>query len=307
MKTFSTGYPLGRLLGALSLALSLVLPGTLLAGQDRVHGEGRLWRVEKPGAAPSHIFGTMHTSDSQVVDLPAEVSQAFGSSDRLVLELVLSSDTGMELAQAMVLTDGRTLPDLIGDERFAKVLEGARRYGLPAAQMQFFKPWAVMTFFSLPPAELKREAAGQQPLDQMLQARAQAAGKPVHGLESPSEQLSVFTKLSEADQIALLDVALALNPRIDSLFEDMKQAYLAGDLNRLHAMSEEQSADADPRLVKLFEDRLIGERNQLMADRMLEHLEAGQAFVAIGALHISGDDGILRLLEQNGYSVERVL
>ena len=307
MTMTSTRFSLGRLLGALGLVLSLVLPGTVLASQDRVYGEGRLWRVEKPGMAPSHVFGTMHTSDAQVVDLPAEVSEAFKASERVVLELVLSPEAGMEMAQTMILTDGRTLPDVIGDERFKKVLEGARRYGLPAAQMQFFKPWAVMTFFSLPPSELKREAAGHQPLDQMLQSEAQAAGVPVHGLESAGEQLSVFTQMSEADQVALLDVALALNPRIDTLFQDMKAAYLAGDLNRLHEMSQEQSAGADPRLVKLFQDKLIDNRNQLMVDRMQEYLEAGDAFVAVGALHLSGDDGILRLLEQNGYSVERVL
>ncbi|MEM7225176.1 MAG: TraB/GumN family protein [Pseudomonadota bacterium] len=307
MNSLKPRFTIGRLIGALGLVLSLLLPATLHAGGDRSHGEGRLWRVDKPGAAPSHVFGTMHTSDPQVVDLPTEVRQAFEGSERLVLELVLTSEAGMELAQAMVMTDGRTLPDVIGDERFAKVLEGARRYGLPATQMQIFRPWAVMTFFSLPPAELKREIAGKLPLDQMLQTEAKAAGTPVHGLESATEQISVFTELPEADQIALLDVALILNPSIDRLFEEMKQAYLAGDLNRLHEMSQEQSAGTDPRLAELFEDRLIGHRNQIMVERMQEYLTAGGAFVAVGALHLSGDDGILSLLEDQGYTVERVL
>ena len=286
---------------------ALLLPGQAPAEETRRHGEGRLWQVTQPGVPPSYVFGTMHTSDPQVVDLPSEVAAAFESADRVVLELIMSPQAGFKLAQSMVLTDGRTLPDLTGEARFEQVVETAERYGLPAAQMKFFRPWAVMTFFSLPPDELRREAAGEKALDQMLQARAEAVGTPVHGLESPEEQIAVLSGLSDEDQVALLDVALRLNPEIDTLFERMKQAYLAGDLAALHVMAEEQSADADPRLTELFEERLIGQRNELMTARLDDYLKQGGAFIAVGALHLSGDDGVLHLLEQNGYQVERVL
>ena len=141
----------------------------------------------------------------------------------------------------------------------------------------------------------------------MLQSRASAAGTPVHGLETIEEQVGVFAGLPEADQVALLDAALALNAEVDRLYEDMKRAYLAGDLDALQQIAEEQQATSDPALEARLEDRLIGSRNRRMAERLTVHLTRGGAFVAVGALHLSGDAGVLHLLEQQGYRVERVL
>lgn len=289
------------------LALAVFLAAQPLAAGERLHGQGRLWQVEGPGGAPSYLFGTMHASEASVVALPPQVVQALDQTGHLVLEMVLSPETNIEMAQAMVLTDGRSLSQIVGPELFAEAGAVAQRYGMPAAQLELLRPWALMALFSLPPAELARQQSGQAALDQMLQARASAAGTPVHGLETIGEQVGVFAGLPESDQVALLDAALALNGQIDSLFENMKRAYLAGDLDALHRIAEEQQATTDPALEARLEDRLIGSRNHRMAERLTEHLTRGGAFVAVGALHLSGDNGVLHLLEQQGYRVERVL
>lgn len=289
------------------LALAVALAAQPLEAGERLHGQGRLWQVEGPGNAPSYLFGTMHASEASVTFLPPPVVQALDQTGHLVLEMVLSPETNFEMAQAMILTDGRSLSQIIGPELFAEAGVVAQRYGMPAAQLELLRPWALMALFSLPPAEMARQQSGQAALDQMLQSRASAAGTPVHGLETIGEQVGVFAGLPETDQVALLDAALALNSQVDRLYEDMKQAYLAGDLDSLHRIAAAQQATIDPALEARLEDRLINARNRRMAERLTEHLLRGGAFVAVGALHLSGDTGVLHLLEQQGYRVERVM
>lgn len=277
----------------------------LAAEAERPFGQGLLWRVEKTGLHDSYVFGTMHSADERILNLPEPVAEAFAGSNSVVLELLMDNTVSLEMVQAMILTDGRVLPDIVGEERFERVTETGARYGMTPAQLQLFQPWAVMTFFSLPSSELARQSAGNLPLDQALQAQAKALGKELYGLESITEQLAVFGDLSAEDQIALLDVALDLNPDVEALFTNMKQAYLAGDLDGLHKMAEEQNAGTDPALADLFEKRLIDSRNQLMAERVKPQLDQGGAFVAIGALHLSGEEGLLQLLENQGFTISR--
>ena len=289
------------------LFLALWLAPPLAQAGERLHGQGRLWQVARDGLAPSYLFGTMHSSEASVTDLPPAVARAFDGAGGLVLEVILDQGAQIKMGNAMMLSDGRSLSQIIGPELSGRVAATAGRYGLPPAQLQLLRPWAVMAIFSLPPAELARQQAGQQPLDQLLQARAAERGTPVSALESVEEQLDVFAGLREADQIALLEVALALNPQVEDIFARMKSAYLAGDLAALHDMAKEQQAGGDPVLDAFFERRLIETRNHRMAARLAPHLARGGAFVAVGALHLSGEEGLLNLFEQQGYVVERVL
>jgi hypothetical protein len=86
----------------------------------------------------------------------------------------------------------------------------------------------------------------------------------------------------------------------------MKKFYLARDLNGLFAWMRRQAAGQDPRLMQLFQDRIIDARNRLMATRMVARLKDGLVFVAVGALHLPGRNGILSLLAQRGYKVSRI-
>ena len=292
-------------LAGLAVLLSLASP-LAAAAKERPYGQGVLWRVERADAAPSHVFGTMHTADPEVLDLPPAVRTVFEAADSLVLEIVMTNRVRGELGQAMLLPEDRGLDAIAGPERFARVREAGKRYGLLDAQLKRFKPWALSMFFSLPPSELQRQAVGGTPLDQALQTRAADRGIPLHGLESIAEQVDVLAKLSEPDQLTLLDAALAANPQIESHFEFMKRAYLDRDLAALHRLAEEMSENGSRKIHELFFERLIDARNHRMAARLTDRLAEGKAFVAVGALHLSGPEGVLKLLEQEGYTLTRI-
>lgn len=288
----------------LAVFLLAVLPAA--AKDARLHGQGRLFEVSAAGIAPSYVFGTMHSTDPQILQPPTTVMRAFGGSARLILELVFAPENEARLQRAMVIDDGRTLSEIIGPELFSRLMRRAAVYGLPAQHVNTLKPWAAGLLLSYPLAEIQRSAAGAVPLDVALQRTADDRGTPVYALETVEEQVAALGGFAEEDQIAALRKTIELNPQIDALFAEMKEAYLAGDLDRLHGMTRGFYSESDGHLADLFETRLIEVRNRRMANRLARHVKQGGAFVAVGALHLSGEKGVLHLLELRGYKVKRV-
>lgn len=270
------------------------------------YGEGLLWRVERGGVAASHLFGTIHVTDPRVLDLPQPVRTAFESADSATFEVIMTDGVRMQLAQAMVLSDGRTLDGLLAAPLYRRTVDAAAAYGLPAAQLRFLKPWAVAMILSVPQEELLRSASGVLPLDQFLQDEARRLGIPLFALETAEEQIALFDDLSVPDQASMLSSAVDQSGDIAGLFDALTRQYLAGDLAGIHASMEEQSKDMDPRFVEVFLLRFNEARNRTMVERMAPRLAAGGAFVAVGALHLPGETGLLSLLAERGYSIERV-
>ncbi len=277
-----------------------------LPAEDLLHGQGMLWQVEREDAAPSYVFGTMHVSDPRVLDLPPAVMEAFAGSRTVAFELLLTEEVLLRLGQAIILTDGRTLEAIIGPDLFDQAARIAAGYGIGRRQMQVFKPWALMTVFVLPPDELARITDGRPPLDLWLQIEAQQRGKLLYQLETVDEQIDLFDAMPEADQTAMLRQVVADHDMIDTWFETMTQHYLEEDIGAIHAMMVEQMAGYDQRLVESFIRRFIVARNERMVKRMAGMLGRGNAFIAVGALHLPGETGILHLLEQQGYRVRPI-
>lgn len=295
------------LLAALrGLCLALLLAPVGACANSLRHGEGMLWRVEKPGVPASHVFGTLHSVDERVVTLPKPVAAAFAASRSLCVELILGDATDRLLAEAVQLPENRRLEDILGASTFEQAVAAGKRYGMEAAGIQRLKPWALVSVFSLPPADVARMTAGEQVLDERLQKDAQERGIPVYGLESAEEQIAVFDTMPQDEQVALLASTLADNERIDELFGALVDRYLARDLTAIYAMLVGQTSGADQALMRIFEKRLILDRNHRMAARLGDRLAEGNVFIAVGALHLPGDQGILHLLERKGYRVSRV-
>jgi uncharacterized protein YbaP (TraB family) len=163
-----------------------------------------------------------------------------------------------------------------------------------------------MSVFSMTPTEFKRNNAGILPLDQALEAAANKRGMAVHGLETVEEQIAVFAGIPEPQQIELLDLVLRDHPEIEQWYARIKRAYLARDVADIYSLMTEQTEGAPPGLAESFEERLILQRNERMAQRMGPLLDQGRAFVAVGALHLPGERGILSLLEGEGHRVTRI-
>jgi uncharacterized protein YbaP (TraB family) len=282
----------------LGVALYLLGGAFLAWGQDAATPRGMIYKIQAPDTPPpSFILGTIHSEDPRVLDLPAPVRSAFERSPGFVLEVVPDAQAIIKSMITMNYTDGRTLKEVLPPELYRRTAEALQELGMTPEAFKDFKPWAVVTLLSLPPAE-KGEF-----MDLVLYRTAVDAGKEIKGLETMEEQLGVFDGLSESDQIAFLEEALDSRAEMPTLFEELIQAYLAQDLETLMELSERHLQRGDPRLAALFRETAVDSRNRRMAERLGPLLEQGGWFVAIGALHLPGEKGVLRLLEEQGYEV----
>ena len=298
--------PFRALAGGLLCLLLLAAALAVQAQEPLRHGQGLLWRIESEGRPASYLFGTMHTTDPKVVRLPEPVQTALQGARSIAIEMVLDDTVQAKMGAAMVLTDGRQLERIIGAERFAALSAIGALYDMPPPALQRLAPWAAMTVISLTPTEFRRIRLGHLPLDHAIQAYAGEQGVALYGLESAEEQIAVFRDVQEDQQVALLDLAIRSHPYIETWFQQMKDAYLTRDLAALARLAQDQSLGGDPEVMAGFHKRLIETRNKRMAVRMMARLDEGDAFIAVGALHLPGDFGLVRLLELQGRRLTRV-
>ena len=296
---------LGLVLAVLLLAVAPAAAEPLRHGPLR-HGQGIFWRIEGKGAEPSHILGTFHTADQRVLDLAAEIGEAFKAARSLSLERVMTYEDRVQVNDAMTLSGGRNLRQILGKKLFNDVVLAARAYRLPPSHVQTLKPWAVYMVLGMPPGESIRRGMGAPFLDYMLQQAADQMGKPVHGLEQVDQALGFFDELSQDQQIALVEAALRFNYHIDNHFYKAMRYYLRADMDAVLTYFGKHSTLDDPGLAEILQTRFIDDRNAVMVKNMLERLRKGRAFVAVGAAHLPGEKGVLHLLEQRGYRVARV-
>lgn len=262
--------------------------------------KGLLWKVASPAGKTSYVFGTIHLEDSRVTNLPLQVQRAFDEASRITLEMTMDPAVLINMSLAMMLTDGRDLQAIVGETLYKRSVQAMESYGMPALVVAQMKPWAVATTLITP-----KPKTGIV-LDLKLYQDATSAGKKVDGLETWSEQLDVFDRMDEKLQVKMLEDTLDHLAEINTMYQAMLQVYLDRDLGKMVSMNERYMEMSDPELSEQFNDRVIVDRNHRMVERMESRLKEGSAFIAVGALHLPGGEGVLNLLSQRGYRISRV-
>ena len=294
--------------GVLNDVVNRLAPGFHVSGHAALaqtvaaYTKGLLWRVEKPGIAPSYLFGTVHLADKRVTALPDVVRKELDAATSFTMEVALDPASVFTLASRMVFTDGRNLPTVAGADLYAKVVPLAQKLGLPPEAVRSFKPWAMVLLLQMPQQEM------EDVLDFTLLRIASQQGKALNYLETVDDQVGAFEKLSDADQVALLKHAVETHAGQKAIEERVVQAYLQRDLGLMWQIGEAEIAQRpDLKPVKAVVDRrLLFDRNLRMAERMQPQLRSGRSFIAVGALHLYGEEGLLGLLAREGYRLSRV-
>ena len=264
---------------------------------------GLLWRVSKPGVAASHIFGTIHLADPRVLLIPDPVMRALAHAKSYAMEIQFNPAVEARFFEAAQFEDGRRLEPIIGAEAYAKVRASLRLREVPEETIARLKPWAALANLVVTPADYE-----QYTLDQKLYAMARARHLPAFGLEGIEEQIAVFDGIPLDTQVALLKHGLAEREYFVGLIEPTIQAWLKRDLALLNAVHERiiirfpQMAEHYRALTR----QIVDNRSVVMAHRLFLPLREGRVFVAIGVDHLYGENGVLRLLQKQGYRITPV-
>ncbi len=286
---------------ALSSLLVVAVGFAAAADAPAKFSEGLLWKVEKTSTRPSYVFGTIHLDDARVTDLPTPVKETFARSRSFTMEMIIDEASTQKFATSMLLDDGGDLKTLLGEPLFAKTTEVMREYGMPSEITARFKPWALMLTLILPKT---RQGVI---VDDVLYQQALQQHKSVHQLESIEEQISVFDGLPMEIQVGLLKQTVDHRDLIPGMIEKSIQAYLKRDIGAMWEINNSMMEDeADNNLNEAFLQRVLYDRNQRMAKRMQPLIGEGGAFIAVGALHLYGERGVLSLLQSRGYQITRM-
>ncbi|MFP5077430.1 TraB/GumN family protein [Rhizobium sp. YIM 134829] len=280
-----------------------------------VNGEGLLWRIDKPGVAPSYLLGTMHVTDPRVLAMPKGAAEAYDKAGTIIVESDEIADETKASAAMLsrpdlsMFTDGKSLDDFLSADDKATLEAGLKARGVPLGLVARMKPWMIAGFVALPACEMRRKQEGATFLDQTLAKRALAEGKRLKGLETLVEQLEAINALPISFHVASLVETIKLGSLADDVMTTTTDLYLQGRTGAVMPLMNQVALDQgqdDTADSVAFEQRIVTDRNHVMASRAAPILNEGNAFMAIGALHLPGEEGVVELLRKEGFSVTRV-
>jgi uncharacterized protein YbaP (TraB family) len=262
-----------------------------------------VWKVSKDGHH-FYLAGTVHLLSKSDFPLPSAYDTAFNTSSQLLFETdlnVLTSPAGLtKMMQQNTYSDGKTLEQVLLPEVYQQLKTYATERNMPVAAISRFKPgFAAMMLASV---EMQRLGAAETGVDMHYMQLAQQQGKPIKGLETVDEHLAVLEGMNQLDANLTIQSTLQDMHKVESQLAEMKQAWRSGDTAKL-----EQLFIGDLQQIPKLYDILLVNRNhawlpQLQALTNREHT----TMVLVGALHLSGADGLLTLLQQQGYSISQL-
>lgn len=252
------------------------------------------WSLSRDGEPAGYLLGTIHSEDPRVLDFSDTFISRLNANDTFAMEMVPNVPTMTRLMEYMHYQDGSTLESRIGAERFARLQQALASYKVPADWAERMKVWAAMMTLSVPPPDTGFF------MDFSLSLRAAGAGLQVIGLETLDQQLSFLENMPLEQQIGLLDHALEEFGQVDEIHRKLIETYLRGDVTLLQQEAENQMSSLDPAFKQYFLEQGIDQRNLRMLETLKPHLEQGTVFIAVGALHLPGEKGLIRLLRETG-------
>lgn len=300
----------GRWLGTLALVFLIVAPAVAAPAPEGKITRPFLWRIDRPGAAPSWLFGTIHLPRPELTALNPAILAALKDADAVYTEIPNDPASLAAVAPQMLLPRGRTLDKELPADVLADARKELTRIApqVPFAQFRMFKPWALA--ITLVMLEEQMAHPGQMAMDTLIFQRAAMAGKETGGLETAEQQLALFDELTAAEQATMVrDTITQLRAVGGSPADTLAQLYVKGDLAALTAELEKWNGlGSDPALTERFMEKILYARNETMARTILEKLRAHpdrSCFFAVGAAHLDGPRGLLNLLEKAGCTLTR--
>ncbi|WP_396594557.1 TraB/GumN family protein [Brevundimonas sp. R86498] len=314
----STTAAVGR--AAFGVALGLSLAAALLASapaalaQDAVvpsplravapaSGQGpALWSVSDSDST-IYLFGTVHVLRPETAWGSPRVDAAFDGASSVILEISNPDDQAAiaPLIQQYGISPDRPLSTLLTADEIAHLDTAAQSIGATAAQLDPLRPWLVALSLSVAPI-LKAGYDPQSGVEAILKARAEAAGKPVTGLETIDKQVGILAGLSEETQLAFLRATLEAYDEATTELDALVAAWATGDveaINRLGVIEMRETSE------EVYQALLV-RRNADWADQIQTLLAgSGTVFIAVGSAHLAGEDSVQEILSDRGVQVTR--
>jgi hypothetical protein len=285
-----------------AMCLLWLLPAAALA--DSAASPVTMWMAE--GASNRvYVLGSIHLLRAQDHPLPRVIGDAYDDAETLYMELDMDDLDPLHMQATInrlgMLEEGTSLREVMGDELYAEAATLATRLEIPLEMLDRTEPW----FAAITVEQLVLARVGFNPaygVEMHLLKKASADGKEILGFETVEQQLGYLDGLSLEAQRALLMQTLTESAAIGEIMDDLILAWRSGDIDYL----EQTLLDDVSGYPELY-DAIVADRNRLWVDTIDELLDDGEDYlVIVGALHLVGEDGVPRLLEQRGVRITQM-
>jgi uncharacterized protein YbaP (TraB family) len=281
------------------LCLGLVISSLLLTKiYAQKASNSLLWEISGNGLTqPSYLYGTIHAICSQDFMLSDVAKQKFEQSQQVYLELDMDDPSMMvEMQKRMFMQDGATLTSILSASNYTKVAKFFKdSMQINIDKIPKMKPF-VLSSMTIP----KLLGCPIQSYESTFTSMAQKQKKELLGLETVQEQFDALDKLSYAEQADLMLVKMVDDWQNNkSEFQRMLQDYKKQDVEALHNDILSSSS-----MNKEFEQNLLITRNLNWIPRITKVVREKPTFIAVGAGHLGGTQGLIALLKKQGFSVK---
>jgi uncharacterized protein YbaP (TraB family) len=258
--------------------------------------KGLFWQLKSPSGQVSYLFGTMHTDDNRVTEFSSNIIDALKAVDLFVMETQPNSDPVHYAMQ-----EG-SLKTMLTEAEMDQVRALTDFHVMHLDQALKMKPWLLALVFS--------QAKPQTPYaqDNLLMRSAEDFSKPVKGLEQSDEHFGIIDSFTIDEQLVMLRAALKLSQEEKERdFEKLIEVYLSEDSDGLLALDSQMTSTSLPKpMWEKMRVKLLDERNTLMAQRAIQLANSQSVFVAVGAAHLAGDNGLINAFKKAGYQLTRL-
>jgi len=275
---------------------------------------GNLWRAER-GDEVIVLAGTYHLPDPRHEATLARLAPLFTGISQLLVEATPEEEARLkeEIAKQpgfMVITDGPGLSEQLTAAEWEKLSHEAQLRGIPAFMANRFRPWYMAVLLGVPPCAMGDLKEGARGLDHQIMDLARERDIPVRALEGYDTLFSIFGELSAEDETDMVRASLLTAERPEDMTVTLANAYFAEDSRLVWEFTRDLSAtlpDMSPeeldRQFSLMEEVLMTRRNARWIPVLLSAAQEGPVLAAFGALHLSGQKGVLALLQAEGFIV----
>lgn len=261
-----------------------------------------LWKAEKNGKV-AYIFGTFHLGFT-LVDLPEEFKKYIEASTNFFMEADLSTVNQNEITKRATFSNGQSLDQYLSEESWKKLVEALKGV-VPEEHLKSFKPWYISLIIN---QVVMQSLNLKGTLDLELTEYAKSKGVNIGYLEDIYLQFSVFEAICPG---YVLDSEIKEFKKADDLITESKKHMLAlyncyktSDISCLTRFLGNKNTGG---LMEDWQlDIIVRQRNRTWISTIEKSLKSGPSFIAVGVGHLVGQDSVLSLLKEEGFSVKKV-
>jgi uncharacterized protein len=267
-----------------------------------------LWKVTGAKGVV-YLLGTIHAAKADLYPLPSIIEDSFEKADTLIEEIDISEPAEAARAQQRLIEDGSysngdTITNHLSEVTRSHLAAYLKKGDLPEPVVAHMRPWLV----SMLVEQLELQRMGLDPsygLDQHFLEEARQSHKQIDALEDVGSQVKLLSSLSEEFQDRLLLSSLVDMEKSQDVLDILTRAWQSGDdaaMQELITSSVRDYPQLKPLMTKLLDDR-----NTAMTAKIERFLETPNSyFVAVGAGHLVGEQGILSQLRRKNFTVEQL-